>query len=122
MWKFSKKKTVGLHLAQRISFAMQRKVECFNIINKSKERVNNTPKWQQRLYVLTTLKHWNNTGTTLEQHWGPLAAAAGCHCQGVPFNRQEASVPPTNAGQVLKEYSKSQGVDTNVFEKQTSTF
>ena len=54
--------------------------------------------------------------------WEPLAAAAGCHCQGVPFNRQEASVPPTNAGQVLKEYSKSQGVDTNVFEKQTSKF
>ena len=54
--------------------------------------------------------------------WGPLAAAAGCHCQGVPFNRQEASVLPTNAGQVLKEYSKSQGVDTNVFEKQTSKF
>ena len=86
------------------------------------------------MYVLTTLEqhwnnigttleqHWNNIGTTLEQHWGPLVAAAGCHCQGVPFNRQEASVPPTNAGQVLKEYSKSQGVDTNVFEKQTSKF
>ena len=53
--------------------------------------------------------------------WGPLAAADGCHCR-VPFNRQEASVPPTNAWQVLKEYSKSQGVDTNVFEKQTSKF
>ena len=71
----------------------------------------------------TTLEqHWNNIGTTLEQHWGLLAAAAGCHCQGIPFNRQEASVPPTNAGQVSKEYSKSQGVDTNVLEKQTSKF
>ena len=54
--------------------------------------------------------------------WEPLAADAGCHCQWVPFSRQGASVPPTKAGQVLKEYSKSQGVDTDVFEKQMSKF
>ena len=39
-----KKNYVGLHPAQRISFARQRTVECFNIINKAEERVNNTEK------------------------------------------------------------------------------
>ena len=54
--------------------------------------------------------------------WGPLAADAGCHCQWVLISTQGASVPPTMDGQVLKEYwySKSQGVDTDVFKKQTS--
>ena len=42
--KKKKKNYVGLHPAQRISFARQRTVECFNIINKAKERVTNTPK------------------------------------------------------------------------------
>ena len=39
-----KKNYVGLHLAQHISFARQRTVECSSIINKANERVNNTPK------------------------------------------------------------------------------
>ena len=51
----------------------------------------------------STIQKSNKRGCMFSQHWGPLAAADGCHCHGVPFNRQEASVLPTNAGQVLKE-------------------
>ena len=36
---------------------------------------------------------------------------------GIPFRRRKAGVPPTYAGQVLKEYLKSQGVDTDVFDQ-----
>ena len=36
---------------------------------------------------------------------------------GIPFRRKRAGVPPTYAGQVLKEYLKSQEVDTDVFDK-----
>ena len=49
--------------------------------------------------------------------WGTWAADAGYQCQGVPSRRKGASVCPINAGQVLKEYLKSQGVDTDVFDK-----
>ena len=36
---------------------------------------------------------------------------------GIPFRRRKAGVSPTYAGQVLKEYLKSQGVDTDVFDQ-----
>ena len=41
---------------------------------------------------------------------------------GIPFRRRKAGVPPTYAGQVLKEYLKSQEVDTDVFDKKRPSF
>lgn len=41
---------------------------------------------------------------------------------GIPFRRRKAGVPPTYAGQVLKEYLKSHEVDTDVFDKKRPSF
>ena len=95
-------------------------VECFETIDEAKRRVKNAPKQQKRSHVPSTVdgnlvqlmldvKDWKTV------NWSEKA-------REYQIRRKGASVPPPNAGQVLKEYLKSQGVNTDTFDQKKSKY
>ena len=92
----------------------------FETIDEAKRRVKNAPKRQKRSHVPSTVDG------NLEQlmldvndwktvNWSEKA-------KEYQIRRKGANVPPPNAGQVLKEYLKSWGVNTNTFDQKKSYF
>lgn len=118
-----KKNDVSLHLAQRTSFAArkrQRLEECFETVEEAKERVIKAPKRQKRSHCPSSvegnfeqLMHDVSTWTTV--NWSE---------KGKLYNIRKTgdSTPPPNAGQLLKKYLNSEGVDTEAFDQQKSKY
>ena len=116
-----KKNDVNLHLAQRASYATrkrQRLEECFESIEEANDRTKRAPKRQKRSHgpnsidgnlqqLKQDVKQWKTV------NWSEKA-------KEYQIRRQGARVSPPNAGQVLKEYLKSQGVDTEAFDQAKS--
>ena len=92
----------------------------FETIDEAKRRAKNAPKRQKRSHIPSTVDG------NLEQlmldvndwktvNWSEKA-------KEYQIRRKGASVPPPNAGQVLKEYLKSWGVNTNTFDQKKSKY
>ena len=123
MEKSWEKNDVSLHLAQRTSYATrkrQRVEECFETVEEAKERVIKAPKRQKRSHCpssvdgdLEQLKQDVSTWTTV--NWSEKAKQYNIRKTG-------DSTPPPNAGQLLKEYLNSEGVDTEAFDQQKSKY
>jgi len=123
IWKtHGKKNDISLHLAQRTLFAArkrQRLEECFETVEEAKERVIKAPKRQKRSHCPSSVEgnfeqllHDVSTWTTV--NWSE---------KGKLYIRKTGdSTPPPNAGQLLKEYLNSKGVDTEAFDQQKSKY
>ena len=105
-------------MAQRKSFAArkrQRMVECFETIDEAKRRVKNAPKQQKRSHIPSTVdgnleQQMLDVNDWKTVNWSEKA-------KEYQIRRKGASVPPPNAGQVLKEYLKSWGVNPDTFDQ-----
>ena len=110
-------------MAQRKSFAArkrQRMVECFETIDEAKRRVKNAPKQQKRSHIPSTVdgnleQQMLDVNDWKTVNWSEKA-------KEYQIRRKGASVPPPNAGQVLKEYLKSWGVNTSTFDQKKSKY
>ena len=103
-----KNNDVNHHQAQRKSFAArkrQRMLECFETIDEAKRRVKNAPKQQKRSHILSTVDGNLEQPMLDVNDWKTLNWSE--KAKEYQMRRKGASVPPPNAGQVLKEYLKS---------------
>lgn len=115
-----KKNDVSLHLGQRISYATrkrQRLEESFESTEEANERVQRA-KQQKRSHVPSTIS--GNIQELMEDVKGWKTVNWSEKARQFHIRKEGASTPPPNAGQLLKEYLKSEGVDTEAFDQQRS--
>ena len=95
-------------------------LECFETTDEAKKRVKNALKRQKKSHVPSAVDGNLDQLMLVVNDWKTVNWSE--KAREYQIRRKGASVPPPNAGQVLKEYLKSQRVNTDTFDQKKSKY